>query len=71
MLRRWMNEIESDSDAMLAEPIKNAELLRVRLCAGDFVGGFFLRALEAELNVIETSCDQCGEFLLHPEAGLR
>src|SRR5258708_14423352 len=56
------DESESDGDAMLAEPIKNAELLRMRLCAGDFVGGFFPRALEAELNMIETGCDQRGEF---------
>jgi len=57
-----MTKYESDSDAMLAEPSKNAELLRVRLCAGDFVGGFFCGALEAELNVIETNCTKCGEF---------
>ncbi len=47
---------------MLLEPVQDPELLRVGLRAGDLVGGFFARALETELNVIETGGHQCGEF---------
>ncbi len=41
------DEVEGNGDAMVPEPIKNAEFLRVGLCAGNIVGGFFTRALEA------------------------
>jgi len=55
-------EIESDGDAMIAEPVENAEFLCMGLGAGNFVGRFFARALEAELNVIEAGGDKRGEL---------
>ena len=64
------DEVEGDGDAVLLEPIENAEFLRVGFCAGDFVGGFFAGALEAELNVIEPGGYQRGEFcFIEREAG--
>ncbi len=45
----------------MPEPIKNAELLRMRLGAGNFIGGFFTRALETQLHVVESGFDQCRE----------
>ncbi len=58
------DEIEGQSDAILFEPFQDAKFLRVGLGAGDFVGGFFARALEAELNVIEAGFNEGGEFCI-------
>ncbi len=56
------DKIERNGDAMLPEPIEDAELLSVGLGAGNFVGGLFARTLKAELDVIETGCYQSGEL---------
>ncbi len=50
-------EIERDGYAARLQPIEDAEFLSVRFAAADLAGGFFARALEAELEVIEAGCD--------------
>src|SRR5260370_28991891 len=46
------DEIGRDRHTMLAEPIKNAKLLRVGFFAGDFVWGFFVGALATLLDFV-------------------
>src|SRR5216117_3839179 len=61
MLRWWMTKL-SVSATRCCLTFEDAEFLRVGLCAGDFVGEFFARTLEAELNVIEAGSDERSEF---------
>src|SRR5205807_8570286 len=48
------DEIQSEADAIALEPFENAQLVLMGLCAGNAVGGFFARSLEAELEMIES-----------------
>jgi hypothetical protein len=41
------HEIQRHGEAMAFQPFENAEFLRVRFGAGDFLGDFFAGALEA------------------------
>lgn len=52
------HEIQCDANAMTLEPFENAELLRMRFCAGNFARNFFARALKAELKMVEASLDE-------------
>lgn len=52
------HEIQSDRKAMAAKPIEDAEFLSVRFRVGDFLSNFFARALEAELEMVETGGDE-------------
>src|SRR6266566_3252144 len=56
------DEVERNGNAMLPQPFEHAELLRMGLRAGDFVGGIFTRALEAQLNVVEPGIHKSREF---------
>ncbi len=51
------HEIQGHCHANLLEPVEHAEFLGVGFRAGNFVGGFFARALKAELQVIEAGVD--------------
>src|SRR5439155_3300441 len=56
------DKIKRQRDAMLLDPIEDAEFLPMGLCAGDFIGDFFPRALEADLDVVECGSDESREF---------
>src|SRR5437762_4434264 len=47
---------------MLLDPFEDAEFLPMGLRAGDLVGDFFSRALEAELDVVKSGSDEAREF---------
>jgi hypothetical protein len=55
------HEVECDSDAMVLEPFEDAEFMGVSFGAGDFVGGFFLGSLKAQLKVIQAGLDESFE----------
>ena len=47
------DEIQRDADAIAFEPLEDAQLVLMRLGAGDVVGSVFARALKTELEMIE------------------
>ena len=64
------DEVQGDGDADFFQPVEDAEFLRVGFCAGDFVGGVFVGALEAELEVVEAGFDELRElWFVEGEAG--
>ena len=64
------DEVECDGEAVLLEPFKDAKFLCVRFCVGDFGGGVFACALEAELDVVEAGVDErCEARFVHGKAG--
>jgi hypothetical protein len=58
------DEIQREADTITLEPFQNAQLLLMGLRAGNVVGGFLARTLEAELKMIEACLHQ------RPELGL-
>ena len=52
------DEIQRYGDTATLEPIENAELVRVRFRARDFIGRPFVGALKTQLHVIETRFDE-------------
>src|SRR5256886_16434379 len=56
------DKIKRQRDAMLLDPFEDAEFLPMGLRAGDFIGDFFPRALEAELDVVKSGSDEGREF---------
>jgi hypothetical protein len=52
------DKIEGEGNTALLEPIENAEFLRVRFCAADFVGELLARGLKTQLNVVEAGFDK-------------
>ena len=61
-------EIERDRYADFFQPFEDAEFLGVGFCVGDFLGGVFAGALEAELKVIEAGFDETGRGWLRRAA---
>ena len=56
------DKIKRQRNAMLLDPFEDAEFLPMGLRAGDFIGDFFPRALEAELDVVKSGSDEGREF---------
>src|SRR5206468_11504603 len=52
------DKIKRQRDAMLLDPFEDAEFLPMGLRAGDFIGDSFLRALEAQLDVVKSDSDE-------------
>ena len=65
------DEIECDSEAMVLQPVEDAEFLGVGFRAGDFIGGVFARALKAQLEMIEAGFDESGDAGVHRAGGPR
>jgi len=61
MLRRWMTKLRVTATRWRLSHRERGAFAH-GLCAGDFVGGFFARTLEAQLNVVESGIHQSREF---------
>jgi len=57
------DEVECDGDAVAFEPLEDAQFLRVRFSARDFLGDFFSSALEAELKMIEAAATRASSAI--------
>ena len=52
------DQVHGEGDLVPADRAREFDLVRVRLRAGNPVGGFFARILKADLDVIESRVDQ-------------